>query len=269
MMKNSRIRNINDFRKLKEEKSPISVVTCYDATFARIVARSSVDAILVGDSCGNVIAGYNSTIPVTMDQIIYHTCSVRRGAPDSFLIADLPFLSYHISVEDALRNAGRLFKETGAQAVKLEGGVEFADTVRALTRASIPVMGHLGLTPQSVHALGGYRVQGRTPDDAERMKCDARALEEAGAFAIVLEMVPESLAKEISELISIPTIGIGGGRYCDGQVLVLYDLLGLDDSYNPKYLKKFANLAETVRSALDEYHKDVVSRSFPDDDHVF
>jgi 3-methyl-2-oxobutanoate hydroxymethyltransferase len=268
-MKNSGIRTINDFKKCKVEKRFISMVTCYDAAFARIVDKSDMDCILVGDSCGMVSAGYESTIPVTVDEIIYHTKAVKRGSGNQFVITDLPFLSYHESPEAAVRNAGRIIKETGANAVKLEGGEYFAETVRTLVSCSIPVMGHLGLTPQSVNITGGYRVQGKDPKDAERMKRDAKILEEAGCFSIVLEMVPETLAREISESLSIPTIGIGAGRYCDGQVLVIYDLLGMDENFNPKFMRKYANLGGVIHSALNEYVADVKTGAFPGVENVF
>jgi 3-methyl-2-oxobutanoate hydroxymethyltransferase len=262
-------KNINDFAKSKKEKLPISMVTCYDYGFARLVEQTDIDVILVGDSLGNVVAGYDSTIPVTVDQMIYHTGIVRRGAPSKFLVCDLPFMSYHVSVEDSLRNAGRIMKESGCHAVKLEGGEDFVPVVNALVKASIPVMGHLGLTPQSVHKLGGYSVQGRDEDKRKVMIRDAKMLEEAGAFSLVLEMVPEDLAKEITESISIPTIGIGGGRYCDGQVLVLNDLLGMNESFTPKFLKKFADLSSIVRGALNDYNSEVKSGTFPAENNVF
>ena len=262
-------KNINDFAKSKKEKLPISMVTCYDYGFARLVEQTDIDVILVGDSLGNVVAGYDSTIPVTVDQMIYHTGIVRRGAPSKFLVCDLPFMSYHVSVEDSLRNAGRIMKESGCHAVKLEGGEDFVPVVSALVKASIPVMGHLGLTPQSVHKLGGYSVQGRDEDKRKVMIRDAKMLEEAGAFSLVLEMVPEDLAKEITESISIPTIGIGGGRYCDGQVLVLNDLLGMNESFTPKFLKKFADLSSIVRGALNDYNSEVKSGTFPAENNVF
>jgi 3-methyl-2-oxobutanoate hydroxymethyltransferase len=262
-------KNINDFAKSKKEKSPISMVTCYDYGFARLVEQTDIDVILVGDSLGNAVAGYESTIPVTVDQMIYHTGMVKRGAPSKFLVCDLPFMSYHVSVEDSLRNSGRIMKETGCNAVKLEGGEDFIPVVKALVKASIPVMGHLGLTPQSVHKLGGYTVQGRDEEKRNIMIRDAKMLEEAGAFSLVLEMVPEELAKEISESISIPTIGIGGGRYCDGQVLVINDLLGMNESFNPKFLKKFADLSSIVRGALNEYNSEVKSGTFPAENNVF
>jgi 3-methyl-2-oxobutanoate hydroxymethyltransferase len=262
-------KNINDFAKSKKEKLPISMVTCYDYGFARLVEQTDIDVILVGDSLGNVVAGYDSTIPVTVDQMIYHAGIVRRGAPSKFVVCDLPFMSYHVSVEDSLRNAGRIMKESGCHAVKLEGGEDFFPVVNALVKASIPVMGHLGLTPQSVHKLGGYSVQGRDEDKRKVMIRDAKMLEEAGAFSLVLEMVPEDLAKEITESISIPTIGIGGGRYCDGQVLVINDLLGMNESFTPKFLKKFADLSSIVRGALNDYNSEVKSGAFPGENNVF
>ncbi len=262
-------KNINDFARSKKEKLPISMVTCYDYGFARLVDQTDIDVILVGDSLGNVVAGYDSTIPVTVDQMIYHSGIVRRGAPSKFLVCDLPFMSYHVSVEDSLRNAGRIMKESGCHAVKLEGGEDFVPVVKALVKASIPVMGHLGLTPQSVHKLGGYSVQGRDEDKRKVMIRDAKMLEEAGAFSLVLEMVPEDLAKEITESISIPTIGIGGGRYCDGQVLVLNDLLGMNESFTPKFLKKYTDLSLVIRAALNDYNSEVKSGAFPGENNVF
>ena len=260
---------INDFKTRKDDKTPISMITCYDHAFARIIEQTEIDVILVGDSLGNVIAGYSSTIPVTVDQMIYHTEIVRRGAPSKFLIIDMPFMSYHVSVEDSIRNAGRMMKETGVNAVKLEGGEDFRHIVEALVRASIPVMGHIGLTPQSVHKLGGYSVQGREEDKRTKIIKDAKILEEAGAFSIVLEKVPESLAQEVSESLSIPTIGIGAGRYCNGQVLVLNDLLGIDESFAPKFLKKYADLFEISKNAIQEYDREVKNKKFPEEKHVY
>ena len=262
-------KNINDFKKSKENTIPISVITCYDHAFARIIDQTDIDAILVGDSLGNVIAGFPNTLPVTLDQMIYHTTIVRRGAPGKFLITDLPFMSYHISVEDTLRNCGRVMKESGANAVKLEGGRDFRHIVESLVRASIPVMGHLGLTPQSIHKLGGYSVQGKGEKQGKIILEDAKILEEAGAFSLVLEMVPESLAKDISESLTIPTIGIGAGRFCDGQVLVLNDMLGIDERFNPKFLKKYANLYEATKSAIDAYDREVKERKFPEEKNTF
>lgn len=263
------IKNINDFARAKKEGTAISMVTCYDYAFARLAEQTDVDVLLVGDSLGNVIAGYENTIPVTVDQMIYHTSLVKRGAPSKFLVCDLPFMSYHVSVEDSLRNAGRIMKETGCNAVKLEGGEDFIPVVKALVKASIPVMAHLGLTPQSVHKLGGYSVQGRDEDKRKKMIDDAKMLEDAGAFSLVLEMVPEDLAAEISSILTIPTIGIGGGKFCDGQVLVINDLLGMNESFSPKFLKKYADLSEIIRGALNSYNSEVKNRTFPGDEHSF
>lgn len=264
-----RINNINDFKKAKREKRPISVITCYDYAFARIIEQTDMDVILVGDSLGMVVAGYPTTLPVTLEQMIYHTEIVRRGAPNMFIVADLPFMSYQVSVEDALRNSGRLIKETGAQAVKLEGGADFAKTVEALVKASIPVMGHLGFTPQSIHKFGGNIVQGRGDEKRELLMQDAKILEDSGAFSIVLELVPEELAGEVSEALSIPTISIGAGRYCDGQVLVINDLLGMDERFNPRFLKKYSNLADIVKKALQQYSLDVKERRFPGEENTY
>jgi len=254
---------ILSFAKLKKEKEPISMITCYDYSFARIINQTEIDAILVGDSLGMVIAGESNTLSVTLDQIIYHTTIVRRGAPAKFIVADLPYLTYHLSISDTINNAGRIIKESGAQAIKLEGGQYFAKTVKSLVEASVPVMGHLGLTPQSIHKLGGYNVQGKQEEQRKIIIEDAKILEEAGVFALVLEMVPEDLAKEISSELSIPTIGIGAGRFCDGQVLVLNDLLGLDERFNPKFLKKYANFSNDAKKALNQYSQEVRERKFP------
>ncbi|MBN1532679.1 MAG: 3-methyl-2-oxobutanoate hydroxymethyltransferase [Spirochaetes bacterium] len=262
-------KNIHDFKKSKDQKTPISIITCYDYSFARIIEDVDMDAILVGDSLGMVVAGHSSTLPVTMEQMVYHATIVRRGAPTKFIITDLPFMSYHVSIEETLRNCGRIMKEAGSNAVKLEGGRDFRQTVEALVRASIPVMGHLGLTPQSVHKLGGYSVQGKDEVQRKMIMEDALILEEAGVFSLVLEMVPEPLAKEISERLSIPTIGIGAGRYTDGQVLVINDMLGLDPGFNPKFLKKYADLHGAVREALAAYDGEVKSRAFPQEKNTF
>lgn len=265
----AKIRTINDFKKARDEKNPIAMITCYDYACARLIEESDIDVILVGDSVGMAFAGYSTTLPVTMDQMIYHASIVRRGAPDVFMVVDLPFMSYHVSVEDTLGNCGRIMKETGANAVKLEGGRDFAHVVEALTKASIPVMGHLGLTPQSVHKLGGYTVQGRDEDKRRIMIEDAGMLEDAGAFSLVLEMVPAALAGEITERLSIPTIGIGAGNLCSGQVLVINDILGFDERFNPKFLKKYANLSETIKKALSDYASEVKAGSFPAEEHSF
>ena len=258
------------FLEMKRDGKKIVSLTAYDVLFARLVEEAEVDLILIGDSLGQVVLGYPSTIPVTLEEMIHHGKAVRRGAPNSFLVLDMPFLSYQVSGEDALRNAGRVMKETGVQAVKLEGGTaETCRTVEALVRAGIPVMGHIGLTPQSVHALGGYRVQGREAAAAERLRHQASSLEEAGCFAVVLELVPAPLAREISQDLTIPTIGIGAGVGCDGQVLVLYDALGLNAGFRPKFLKRFGDLDSQVRSALDGYVREVREGTYPADEHSF
>ncbi len=255
---------------MKSRGEPITVLTCYDVLFARLLAEEGVDMILVGDSLGQVALGYDSTLPVTLEEMLHHTRAVRRGAPDTFTVVDLPFLSYQVSNEDALRNAGRALKETGAHAVKLEGGrKESCDRVRTLVRAGIPVMGHLGFEPQSVNALGGFRVQGRSEEEAERMKRQSLALEEAGCFSVVLELVPGTLAGEISRVLRIPTIGIGAGVECDGQVLVLPDVLGLNPDFSPRFLKKYGRLAEAARAGIRGYVKDVKARQYPGDEHTF
>lgn len=260
---------VNDFKAYKEKKTKISMITCYDHAFARIVDQTAIDIILVGDSVGNTFAGYDSTIPVTVEQMIYHTEVVRRGAPSKFLVIDMPFMSYHVSVEDSLRNAGQMMKKTGANAVKLEGGREFRPVVEALVTASIPVMGHLGLTPQSVHKFGGYSVQGREEDKRKRIIEDALILQDSGACSLVLEKVPESLAREISEKLTIPTIGIGAGRYCDGQVLVINDVLGIDETFQPKFVKKYVNLFESVKAAIESYDSEVKEGSFPAQNNIY
>ena len=260
---------VNDFKTCKENKTKITMITCYDHAFARIIEQTSMDTILVGDSVANTFAGYDNTIPVTVEQMIYHTEVVRRGAPSKFLVIDMPFMSYHISVEDSLRNAGNMMKKTGANAVKLEGGREFRAVVEAMVTASIPVVGHLGLTPQSVHKFGGYSVQGREEDKRKRIIEDALILQDAGACSLVLEKVPESLAREISEKLSIPTIGIGAGRYCDGQVLVINDVLGIDETFQPKFVKKYVNLHDQVKAALENYDSEVKSGAFPAQGNVY
>jgi 3-methyl-2-oxobutanoate hydroxymethyltransferase len=258
-----------DFVAWKAEGRRIVTVTAYDALFGRLVDEAGVDGVLVGDSVNQVIAGQHSTLSATVDQMIYHAQMVRRGVQRALLVVDMPFLSYQVSTEDALRNCGRVMKETGAQAVKLEGGRAMAPTIRALVDIGIPVMGHIGLTPQSVHALGGYRVQGRTEEEAARLEQDAKTLEEAGCFSVVLELVPAALADRISRSLAIPTIGIGAGPGCDGQVLVLPDLLGLNDRFTPKFLKRYAELAGEVRSAVGAFAADVRAGSYPGPEHSF
>ncbi len=245
------------------------MLTAYDVLFARILEEAGVDMILVGDSLGQVALGYDSTLPVTLDDMIHHARAVRRGAPGSFLVVDLPFLSYQVSPEEALRSAGRVMKETGAESVKLEGGdAGTVATVRRLVGAGIPVMGHLGLTPQSVHALGGYRVQGRGAEAGARLLEEARALEEAGVFALVLELIPGPLAERVTAALSIPTIGIGAGPGCDGQVLVLPDALGLNPSFSPRFLKPFADLHGAAARGVADFVREVQEGSFPGPEHT-
>jgi 3-methyl-2-oxobutanoate hydroxymethyltransferase len=245
------------------------MVTCYDSTFARIIDRSEIDIILVGDSLGNVVLGYDNTLSVTMNDMIHHTAAVSRAIERVFLCADMPFMSYQVSQDEAVRNAGRLVQEAGAHAVKLEGGKAVCSKVSAIVAAGIPVMGHLGLTPQSIHQIGGFRVQGRGSDARRALVEDAKALELAGAFALVLEMVPAELAADVTKAISIPTIGIGAGPACTGQVLVLHDLLGFDADFNPKFLKKYLQLGPMMQQALTMYHTEVLSGQFPAAEHSF
>ncbi|HCZ06428.1 MAG TPA: 3-methyl-2-oxobutanoate hydroxymethyltransferase [Thermotogae bacterium] len=250
-------------------KQKLVMVTAYDYPSARIAQDAGVDMILVGDSLGNAVLGYENTIPVTMDEMIIHTRAVRKGADKTFIIGDMPFMSYQTSIEDAIRNAGRFMKEAGTNAVKLEGGEEVAEIVYKLVRFGVPVMGHIGFTPQSVHELGGYRVQGKDEASKRRLIEGAKALEEAGAFAIVLEMVVSEVAKEITESISIPTIGIGSGPHCDGQVLVWHDLLGMNPDFRPRFAKAYVNLYEISRKALEEYKDEVRRGIFPSAEHSF
>lgn len=257
------------FRRAKKEGRPLTMLTAYDYPMARLVDTAGVDSILVGDSLGNVILGYSSTIPVTMDDMIHHIKAVTRGVTRAMVIGDLPFLSYHLSREESLRNAGRIIQEGGAQAVKLEGGQEIAQTVKAMVDAGIPVMGHLGLTPQSIHQMGGYKAQGKDEATAKKLIADAKALEGAGVFAIVLECVPAALAKMITEMLAVPTIGIGAGPHCSGQVLVTYDLLGMFDVAGPKFVKRYANIYEEIRKALLAYCEEVQSGVFPGPGHCF
>jgi 3-methyl-2-oxobutanoate hydroxymethyltransferase len=253
----------------KGEGRRLSVVTCYDAAFARLVDQTAIDMVLVGDSLGNVMLGFEGTIPVTVDMMAHHTAAVARVLTKPFLIADMPFMSYQVSAEDALRNAGRLVQQSGAQAVKLEGGRSVVPQVKACVAAGIPVMGHLGLTPQSVHAMGGYKVQGRGEAAGQALLDDALALQEAGCFSVVLEMVPSALAERVTKALRIPTIGIGAGPRCDGQVLVLHDLLGFDEGFNPKFLKKFADLGKAVREAVSAYDGEVKAGVYPGEQHGF
>ncbi len=252
-------------RKIKREK--ITVLTAYDYATAVVLDESGVDMILVGDSLGMVVLGYDSTLPVTMAEMLHHTKAVVRGAKRSMVIADMPFMSYQASHDDAMVNAGRFLKEAEAQAVKLEGGKEIADLIHDMTSAGIPVMAHLGLTPQSVHQFGGFKIQGREDAAAQKILDDARAIEEAGAFSVVLECVPAPLAKKITESVGIPTIGIGAGVDCDGQVLVINDMLGMFDRFTPKFVKKYCNLKSQMKEAVDSYVKEVRTGAFPDKEH--
>ncbi|MDX2011169.1 MAG: 3-methyl-2-oxobutanoate hydroxymethyltransferase [Myxococcaceae bacterium] len=260
---------IHTLKKQKTAGQKICMVTAYDATFARILDEAGADVLLVGDSLGMVVQGNDSTLPVTMDQMVYHSKAVTKGAKRAHVVGDLPFMSYQNSVEDAVRNAGRLVSEGNVGSVKLEGGQEFADVISRLVRASIPVMGHIGLTPQSVHKMGGYVVQGRDEDTARRLVEDAVALEQAGCYALVLEGVPLELAKTITARLSIPTIGIGAGKHCDGQVLVCYDLLGLNPAFKPKFVKRYTDGFGTITGAAQTFFDEVRTGAFPDEDHSF
>ena len=262
-------KTILDIKKMKIQGEKIAVLTAYDFGMASILDESDIDIILVGDSLGNVVLGYENTIPVTMEDMLHHTKAVSRASQNALIVADMPFLSYQVSPETALANAGRFLKEANVQAVKLEGGQEQVETVHKITCAGIPVMGHLGLTPQSIHQLGGYKVQGKKEDAAEKMMRDAKRLEEAGAFSLVLECVPEKLAADITRSLSIPTIGIGAGVHCDGQVLVINDMLGMYERMTPKFVKKYANLNLDIRNAVKRYIQDVKTNSFPDSEHSF
>ena len=259
---------IPEFQQRKREGKKIVVVTAYDALFTRIIEEAGIDTILVGDSLGVVVQGQKDTLAVTMDEMLYHTKLVAKAAQRALIIGDMPFLSYQVCVEEAVRNAGR-FLQAGAAAVKLEGGTAVLDRVEAMTRFGMPVMGHLGMTPQSVNCYGGYRVQGKEQMKAEALVADAKALESAGAFAIVLEAVPAALAKTITQSVSIPTIGIGAGPHCDGQILVLYDLLGLFDQFVPKFVKPYAHLKADALQALRRYQEEVEHGKFPSDSESY
>ncbi len=262
-------KTILDIKKMKGLSEKISVLTAYDYVTSSILDECGIDIILIGDSLGMVVLGHDTTLPVTMEDMLHHTKAVTRASSSALIVADMPFLSYQVSPETALSNAGRFLQEAGVQAVKLEGGRECAETVHKITSAGIPVMAHIGLTPQSINQIGGYRVQGRNEDAAHILIEDAKILEEAGAFSIVLELVPEKLAGEITKAINIPTIGIGAGVHCDGQVLVINDMLGMFDKFTPKHVKKYANLNAEIRKAVNAYITDVKNSSFPDSEHSF
>jgi 3-methyl-2-oxobutanoate hydroxymethyltransferase len=261
--------SISQLKSMKQRGKKITMLTAYDYITAKIIDEAGIPLILVGDSLGMVVLGYESTIPVTIEEMLHHTKAVVRGTQQAIIIGDMPFMTYHTSISDALRNAARFIQEGGAQAVKLEGGVTVAETVRSIVSCGIPVMGHIGLTPQSIHQLGGYKVQGKTEETATRMLEDAHALEQAGAFAVVLETVPTPLATLITQSISIPTIGIGAGIGCDGQVQVISDILGLFTDFVPKHAKQYAKLADTIRAAVTEYDKEVKNGSFPTEEQGF
>lgn len=265
MMKNT----VSTFREQKAKGEKISMLTAYDYSTAKLMDEAGINGILVGDSLGMVVLGYEDTLPVTMEDMIHHTAAVCRGAKNTLVVGDMPFMSYQVSVEEAVYNAGRLMKEGRCQAVKLEGGASVCLQIRAITNASIPVMAHIGLTPQSINAFGGFKVQGKSEEAAKKLLEDAKAVEEAGAFAVVLECVPAKLAELISKSISIPTIGIGAGAGCDGQILVYQDMLGLFSDFTPKFVKKYANVGEMTTQAFRDYIADVQEGSFPAPEHTF
>ena len=262
-------KTILDFKKAKENNERISMLTAYDYSSAKLIDEAGIDAILIGDSLGMVSLGYEDTLSVTMEDMIHHTKAVARGTKNALVVADLPFMSYQTSVYDAVYNAGRLMKEGRAHAVKLEGGVEMCDRIEAIVKSSIPVMAHIGLTPQSVNALGGFKVQGKDEKAAKALIEAAKAVEKAGAFAVVLECVPAKLAAIVTKELSIPTIGIGAGAECDGQVLVYQDMIGMFSGFTPKFVKKYANIGDMMKEAFEEYDKEVKNGSFPSQEHTF
>lgn len=260
---------VNTFRAAKEKGEKLTMVTSYDYNMAGIVDEAGINGILVGDSLGMVVMGYADTLPVTMDDMVHHTKAVSAGVKNTLVVGDMPFMSYHVSTEEAVYNAGRLIKEGGAHCVKLEGGAAVLDKIEVIVKAQIPVMGHLGLTPQSVNMFGGFKVQGKSVDAVKKLIDDAKKMEEAGVFAIVLECVPEKIAKLITEAINVPTIGIGAGKYCDGQILVINDMLGMFNDFVPKFVKQYANLRGEINNALQAYKEEVQSGAFPEQKHTF
>jgi len=254
---------------MKENNEKIAALTAYDYTFAKLMDKAGIDLLLIGDSAANVIAGRETTIPMTMDEMIYHSRAVVRGASNAFIVADMPFMSYQESREKALHNAGRLMKEGHVEGVKIEGGQEIAATVESITEIGIPVLGHLGLTPQSIHALGGYGVQATEKETAQQLRDDALALEDAGAFGIVFEEIPSGLAEEVTNSLSIPTIGIGAGNQCDGQILVAYDMLGMNEEFSPKFLREYSNLSGYIKEAVSQYCEDVKKGNYPSEKESF
>jgi len=262
-------RTIQDIIMMKQDGEKISMLTAYDASFAGLLDSSGIDMILVGDSLGMVLLGYESTIPVTMEEMLHHCRAVKRGVQRAILVGDMPFMSYQVSQSEAITNGGRFLKEAGCDAIKLEGGTEVCDTVKAIVGAGIPVVGHIGLTPQTASQLGGYKVQGKDVESARRLLQSARDLEAAGAFSIVLECIPSQLSKVISEAVSIPTIGIGAGQFCDGQVLVTHDMVGMFEKFVPSFVKKYVNLAPQIKEAVVAYNKEVKSGDFPNQEQSF
>ena len=257
------------FAAAKAKGEKLSMLTAYDYSTAKLEDESGINGILVGDSLGNVVLGYEDTVSVTMEDMIHHGAAVARGAKNALVVVDMPFMSYEVTVEEAVRNAGRLMKEGRAGAVKLEGGVRVAEQIRAIVKAGIPVMGHIGLTPQSINVFGGFKVQGKSEEAARALLADAKAVEEAGAFAVVIEAVPAALAQMITDAVSIPTIGIGAGAGCDGQILVYQDVLGMFSDFTPKFVKRYANVGEVMREAFANYAAEVASGAFPTEEHTY
>jgi 3-methyl-2-oxobutanoate hydroxymethyltransferase len=271
MSTHSEIKRIttNTLQKMKAHGEKISMLTAYDFSFAKIVDTAGVDVILVGDSASNVMAGHETTLPITLEQMIYHAQSVIRGVKRSLVVVDMPFGSYQSNSDVALASAIRIMKESGAHALKLEGGAEIVDSIKKIVSAGIPVMGHLGLTPQSIYKFGTYTVRAKEHEEAEKLKIDIQTLQEAGCFAVVLEKIPAALAKEVSESVHIPTIGIGAGNYCDGQVLVMHDMLGINTEFSPRFLRKYANINEIATKAVQQYIEDVKSKDFPNENESY
>ena len=257
------------FAAAKAKGEKLSMLTAYDYSTAKLEDESGINGILVGDSLGNVVLGYEDTVSVTMEDMVHHGAAVARGAKNALVVVDMPFMSYEVTVEEAVRNAGRLMKEGRAGAVKLEGGVRVAEQIRAIVKAGIPVMGHIGLTPQSINVFGGFKVQGKSEEAARALLADAKAVEEAGAFAVVIEAVPAALAQMITDAVSIPTIGIGAGAACDGQILVYQDMLGMFSDFTPKFVKRYANVGEVMREAFANYAAEVASGAFPTEEHTY
>jgi 3-methyl-2-oxobutanoate hydroxymethyltransferase len=262
-------KTVSYFQEAKKNGTKLTMLTAYDYSMAKLIDEAGIDGILVGDSLGMVVLGYENTLQVTVDDIIHHTKAVARGSRNSLIVADMPFLSYHINIEESVRNAGRIIQEGMAHAVKLEGGVDIIDKVKAIIRAQIPVMGHLGLTPQSVNMLGGFKVQGKTSDQINKLINDAKLLEEAGVFSIVLECIPDEIAEMITKALTVPTIGIGAGKMCDGQILVTQDMLGVYGDITPKFVKRYKDLSHEITTGVNEYINEVQSGIFPSDKYSF